>query len=298
MKNKYGLSRTIPSPIKRKVRQNSGFGCIFCGIWIYQYEHFNPDFKDAVIHDPRGICLLCGTDHQMVTSKLITKKQVKDQYHKPKALSKGYANVFLRLDTRFYVSLGRIFFTETGKLLEIEGKPLLSISQPTKKNPLQLNAKFYDDRSRLILEIKNNELRGFTTNWDIEQIGTRTTIRKAKGEIVLQINIIPPDVVEVEKINMSYGKSKIFTDSATGKIFIQSENGAIIDLSKGQIITEGLSIDEKGIRLDKALLIGVQEGLELGKMDFRNFIDNGQIRSEPLSKTKSAGRLDIKEKGV
>jgi len=279
-RNKYGLSRTIPEPVKRKVRQNSGFGCIFCGIWIYQYEHFNPDFKDAATHNPTRICLLCGTDHQIVTSKLITKKQVEDQYKKPIALSRGYANAFLRLNTRFYVALGRIFFTETGELLKVEGKPLLSISQPTKDEPLKLNAKFYDDKSNLILEIKNNELRGFTSSWDIEQTGTRTTIRRNQREIVLQINIIPPDVIEIERINMRYGSSKIFTNSETGRIYIQSKNGAIIDLFKSQIITKGLNIGDEGIQLDGTSMIGVQEGLEFDKMDYRDFIDKKQLHSK------------------
>jgi len=292
--NKYGLPRKISDPIKRRVRQKSGFGCVFCGTWIYQYEHFNPEYKDAKTHDPKGICLLCGTDHQKVTSGRISKTQVADQYQNPVALSKGYANDYLTLRPKFFVAMGRIFFTQTGKLLSVDGIDLLSIAQPTASEPMKLNAKFFDDNGTLILEIKDNEMLGYTTNWDIEQKGTRTIFRRKKGEIVLQINILPPDVIEIERINMSYGSSRIYTDSNNGRIYIQAKNGGVVDLFKGQIVTEGLSIGETGVSFDKAMIIGVQEGFEFGKMDYRAFIDSGRLQSEPHAKRKSGNRKSSK----
>jgi hypothetical protein len=284
--NKYGLSRKIREPIKREVRQRSGFGCVFCGIWIYQYEHFNPEYKDAKTHNADGICLLCGTDHQKVTSGIISKGQVANQYKNPIALSKGYANDYLNLNSKFFVAIGRVLFTETGNLLSVDGVNLLSITQSTASEPMKLNAKFFDDKNNLILEIKNNEMLGYTTNWDIEQKGTHTIFRRKKGEIVLQINIIPPDVIEIERINMMYKSAKIYTDSNNGRIFIQSKNGGLVDLFKGQIITEGLCINESEVSFNKGFFIGVQEGLELGKIDYRAFIDNGEIHSAPTDEKK------------
>ena len=59
MKNKFELSRTIPEPIKRQIRQDSGFGCVICGLGIIQYEHVDPEFHLAKIHDPSKMTLLC-----------------------------------------------------------------------------------------------------------------------------------------------------------------------------------------------------------------------------------------------
>lgn len=58
-KNQYGLSKHRPSSVEEEIRQRCGFGCVICGLCFYDYEHFNPDFKDARIHDPRGMTLLC-----------------------------------------------------------------------------------------------------------------------------------------------------------------------------------------------------------------------------------------------
>lgn len=281
--NKVGLPRKIDDPTRRIIRQKSGFGCIFCGNWIYQYEHIDPEFKTAKKHDPKRICLLCGIHHQKVTSKRINKQQVFEQYKNPITLSRGYVNDYLNLRPKFYVALGRIFFVETAKMLSVDGVDLLTITQPFLDEPMRLNAKFFGTNGELLLEIVENEMIGYTSNWDIEQKGHRTIVRKKKGEIALQINLLPPDVIEIERINMVYGSAEIYTDAKSGRIFIRSKNGATVDLSKAQIIARGLSIVETGIAFDKAMIVGVQKGLELGKMDYRAFIDTGRIQSEPMN---------------
>lgn len=283
--NKYGLHRRIDDAIKRLIRQKSGFGCIFCGSWIYQYAHIEPEFANAKVHDPEKICLLCGTHHQKVTLGRLSKKQVFDQYQHPIALSRGFASDYLDLRSRFYVALGRVFFVETGKLLIIDGVDLLSVSQPTPDEPMKLNAKFFDNQGNLLLSVTDNEMIGYTKNWDIEQKGAQTIIRRKRGDIVLQMNIIPPDVIEIERINMVYGSAEIYTDAKTGRICIRSKNGAVVDLFKGQIITEGLTIMDMGVTFDKANMVGVHEGLEFDKMDYRDFIDNGSVHSEPKKTT-------------
>ena len=50
--NKHGLPRTIPPDVKRAVRRACGFGCVICGLGIVDYEHVDPTFADALVHDP------------------------------------------------------------------------------------------------------------------------------------------------------------------------------------------------------------------------------------------------------
>lgn len=54
-KNKYGLSRNIPNHIKRAVRQKCGFGCVICGLFICDFDHYAPSFSEAKKHNPDGI---------------------------------------------------------------------------------------------------------------------------------------------------------------------------------------------------------------------------------------------------
>src|SRR5215204_3499084 len=74
--NKFGLSRAIPSPTKRAVRQECGFGCVVCGCGIYQYEHIHPPWHAAREHLCPCIALLCGTCHEYVTRKFWPKSKI------------------------------------------------------------------------------------------------------------------------------------------------------------------------------------------------------------------------------
>jgi hypothetical protein len=53
--NKHGLGRPIPPEIKGKIRKECGFGCVKCGYWLCEYDHFAPEFKDAMSHDPNHV---------------------------------------------------------------------------------------------------------------------------------------------------------------------------------------------------------------------------------------------------
>jgi hypothetical protein len=89
--NAHGLSRDIPDPIKREVRQRCGFGCVNCGRAVYQYEHLDPEFVDATLHDPKHIVLLCGWCHDLVTRGLLSKDSVKEKAENPKCKESGFS---------------------------------------------------------------------------------------------------------------------------------------------------------------------------------------------------------------
>lgn len=258
--NKNIHKKNIDNQAKIAARHKCGFGCIFCGKSIYQYEYVEPIYK-AIPHDEEKICLLCPTCYQKVISGKLTKQQILDQYKKPVATTKQFSNEYLKITPKAYAIIGKVFYLSTNQLLKINGINILSISQPTIDEPAKLNAKFYDDNSKLILEIKDNETTGNTTNWDIEQSNTRTIIRRSKGKILLQINLVHPDVFEIEKINMSYDSTKIYTETNKGKIFIRTKNNKIIDLNKEQIVARGLLVTSTEVVLDKPLILSAQEKL-------------------------------------
>src|ERR1017187_3279445 len=57
--NRHGLTRDIPEPVKRDIRQACYNGCVICGKLLCTYEHFDPPFVDATAHNPGGMALLC-----------------------------------------------------------------------------------------------------------------------------------------------------------------------------------------------------------------------------------------------
>ena len=51
-------------------------------------------------------------------------------------------------------------------------------------------------------------------------------------------------------------------------------------------VLNGLNIGEEGIQLDNAFMVGVSEGLEFGKLDYRDFIDKGLLHSESKDRNR------------
>ncbi|WP_198036130.1 hypothetical protein [Salegentibacter sp. T436] len=65
-------SRNIPLPIQREVRQRCGFGCVICGLPLYEYEHME-EWAKVKRHDAEEITLLCDRHHREKTAGLLPK---------------------------------------------------------------------------------------------------------------------------------------------------------------------------------------------------------------------------------
>jgi len=210
--NKNGLNRKIPPETKLLVRQHCGFGCVICGSWICEYEHFDPEFKDASNHDANGIALLCGTHHEAKTKGLITNEQIRSYWNNPYNINHGIRNNEL-----FYSTMPRVFlcgneivdggalyanlkftspFKDMNKSTGVSSLKnelrikIIEIGNPKPNEPIPLLFNFYDSIEHLnpILIIDNNEWHGDVNNFDIESIGKKLVIRKKKGKILIDID--------------------------------------------------------------------------------------------------------------
>lgn len=204
--NKYGLSRNIPNPVKREIRQRCGFGCVICGSAIYQYEHVDPTFEEAQEHDPDKMALLCGTHHDYVTKEIWSKGRIKDALKSPKCLEDGFSFGAFDIGSNSpTVILGTITWKETPVIIEAMGEPLLRVEAPEEAGgPFRLSGRFYDSQEQEIFTMEQNEWFGPVANWDIEIVGQRITIRRAPGEFALQIRTDPPNKLIIERIDMFF----------------------------------------------------------------------------------------------
>lgn len=280
--NKYGLSRNIPSSVKREVRKKSGYGCVICGLGIYTYEHVDPLFSEAKSHDPNKIVLLCGGCHNRITKGIWSKDKVRLTMNNPFSLSKGYTRDYFDISEPFGVNIGRIYFyeNETGELLRINGDTLLSIKIDEEGSP-KLSGKFCSSSGKLLFEIVDNEWQGSLESWDIEAVGKRLIIKEEKRKILLQILANPPHIISIEKINLFYEGYTISTDESTGRITIGSTRGLHIDVSSGVAVTKGpLILDQRGITFDGGSFIALGQE-PMNPLDFEKLLLTGQTVSVP-----------------
>lgn len=254
-KNKFGLVRNIPLPVKREIRKRCGFGCITCGCAIYQYEHVDPVFSEAKEHDSSKMALLCGSCHQKVTSGMWSKDRVKKALENPKCLQTGFSFDTFDLGSEHpTIVLGNSEISNTSTILEIHGEPLIKIEPPEEnEGPFRLSALFYDRSGKEIFRIAQNEWQGPITNWDIEIKGRTITVRDAPREIILVIHAEPPNKLVVEELSMFYKGARITASKGSQTISWCSQDGAFIGVKAPKInMTVGASFPkEGGINLTK-----------------------------------------------
>ncbi len=205
--NQHGLSRDIPDPVKRLIRQACGFGCVICGSGIVEYEHFDPEFVDAKIHDPEGITLLCPQCHAKVTRGIWSKAKVRDANTTPASLKTGFSREFFDLGNGSpTLQVGGVRLSNCPVPIQVGGRPLFSIKEPEEAGaPFRFSGFFTDSSGKVSLTIKDNEWIAATSNWDVEVSGKSIVIREALGEIHLRLIADPPDGLIVDKLDMSLG---------------------------------------------------------------------------------------------
>jgi hypothetical protein len=210
--NAQGLLRPIPAATKRAVRKRCGFGCVICGLGFYDYEHFDPDFKDATSHDPAGITLLCSQCNQKRARGTLSRVRVAKANEAPACLQAGYTREWLDLSAGdIQVELGNVLIRNCpDHLFSIEGKAILSIRRSGDPDePLLLSGSFTDVDGKPTLEIVDNEWTAQTSNWDVEVVGSRITIRRGHGDIVLQVKTEVPHTLKVERLDMRLGNWRL-----------------------------------------------------------------------------------------
>ncbi len=213
-KNKHGLDRYIPGPIAREIRQRCGFGCVVCGSSIYEYEHVDPEFKDAKKHDAACITLLCGSCHSNVTKGIWSKEKIKEHDKKPFCRKQGFSNAWFDYGIEVpTILVGGATIYQPDCVLRIFGQTLLELKGAEEPGaPIQISGVFFDKEGNLIFSIENNCWQGEIENWDIETVGSRITIRRRLRDIALVIRTEPRKALVVEYLDMFYEGVRVFAN--------------------------------------------------------------------------------------
>ena len=243
--NKHGLSRYIPSEVKREVRRRSGFGCVVCGTAFgITYEHIDPPFKNAKQHKPQCMTLLCGSCQIKSTAKLLSKETIKYASAHPKSLQKSFSSDTLDIGrTHPEVVIGTLYAKETTNIIRVFGEPILCIDAPEQDGaPFSLSAVLTDRNENDILIIDENEWQNPTISWDVEVVGQHITIRRALRDILLVLRIDPPYRIVVERLDSYYDGLRLTCREGQPFRAILS-NGAVFETQRATLTNCKTAVD-------------------------------------------------------
>jgi len=217
MPNSLGLSRSIPADVKRAVRQRCYFGCVVCAASIYQYDHLEPEFASAAVHDPKGIILLCPTCHELKKKGLLNLDFLKQKSLQPAARSYGASAISLPYfeDIPLTVFGGGVSFQGVPVPFQIDDVPILSFSAPEPGSSVtRVNAALSDPSGETMLRIVDNEWLVQSGVWDFEWVGSRMSIFDAEKSEALRLVIFAPHQIQIDKLMSKHDKILIKIDGA------------------------------------------------------------------------------------
>jgi hypothetical protein len=203
--DKPATRSNIPLPVQRAVRQRCGFGCVICGLPLYEYEHML-GWANVWRHVADEITLLCDQHHREKTSGLLPIDEMQRANSEPfnmrSGVSKPYdlhysgtaceavigGNSFTISDAGYGTSMAPVV---------IDGTPLLGFVLGDGHLLLHLN--LFDDCNKLVLRIANNQLVYSTSPWDIRLVGRRLAIREAAGQFLIEITFEVPNRIVITR---------------------------------------------------------------------------------------------------
>ncbi len=195
----------IPADIKREVRQRCAFGCVICGLPLYEYEHML-EWAEVRRHVADEITLLCDRHHTEKTKGLLPKEMVAQANDEPYNSRVGVSQNYLLhyAGTNVHLTLGGSVFKYENlpegsgfAPLVVDGLPIVAFD--VQQGKLFLNFIAFDEFNKPIIQIIENELVYDTRQWDIEWVGQTLTIKEGKSEILLQLVFQPPTDITISK---------------------------------------------------------------------------------------------------
>jgi hypothetical protein len=202
--NRHGLPRTIPTSVRRAVRQACGFGCVLCGRLPYKYDHFDPEYVDAKAHDPEGIALLCGNHEQDRTAGRINVETIRRARARP---YRGHArwDLCLGTDPVTMVFGGSTCVTsDRFSAVRINGVDVISLERD--EDEWLVNGAFCDLDGQASIRIHQNEVMVSRGHWDAALEGTALTVHSGKRNVVAEL-IVDAEArrIEVARLQMRLG---------------------------------------------------------------------------------------------
>ena len=179
---------SIPDPIKREMRKRCGFGCVVCGLPLYEYHHII-GFSAVQDHAAENITLLCNRHHAEFTKNLLTVEKVREKNEAPFNIineqSSPYLLHYRENSCDFVVGTNIMKSIECLDAIRIDDDTILGFRR--ENGTILTTFACYDETDQKILQISDNELRYSTGLWDVEFIGKRLTIRRGSRDIIASI---------------------------------------------------------------------------------------------------------------
>lgn len=222
----------IPADMKRQVRRECFFGCVICGMPIFQYDHMTP-YADVGEHTADNLALLCVNHHDDKTHGRLSEALVREGRSNPYNKTHSHATgVSYRKDRSLDLVIG-------GNKVDIvpeniDGETLIVLINNEDffhvdydEEWLSFSLCLTDENGKELLQVYEGEMRVLLGRWDVTFVGSTVKMwernRKILFEVKLGSNSI--DIIKATFANTQGDKVIVNPDG----IIISSEGKAVMN---------------------------------------------------------------------
>ncbi len=246
----------IPESVKREVRQRCGFGCVICGLPLYEYDHLL-GWAQVHRHVAEEITLLCDQHHREKTNGLLPEMQVvaasANPCNKRKGTSAPYAFHYAGAECSMKIGTSIVLARDGGHGLfmcgvSVDGQPLVAFRGEDQH--LLLSILVLDRDNEPLMAVQDNEMMYSTSTWDVSLMGRNLIVREAAGEVALDVSFDVPHGVDIRRAHLRANGVDI--EVSAGAVRINSEEYGITasnSLYVGGDVVSGISIGGRSPRL-------------------------------------------------
>ena len=197
------------------MRQRCDFGCVVCGLPLYQYDHIEA-YSKVRKHEASNITLLCAKHHDLKTRGQLPAKVVQQRNANPFNRGGGKTaghDLFYEQNFAAVVAGGNRVqaFGHSADAIKIDGHTLVGFELV--EDVLMLNMDLRDGHGGTLLKIFRNEMVHATHHWDYAFVGQRLSIWHAERDIALTILFdAEKGEVVIEKGLVSHNGVEIWID--------------------------------------------------------------------------------------
>jgi hypothetical protein len=191
----------IPDPMKREVRQRCGFGCVICGLPLWNYHHMTP-YAVVKDHAADNLTLLCPNHHAEVDHAL-SERQIREFNADPVNVRTGVTSPRrLRFESagpaRIVIGSNTFLWNAPEMYpIVVDNDPVIGFHR--EDDELMLTLVLRDEFNLPVAVADRGEIIFSTDAWDIDRVGNRVTIRSAPRQVFVAILFDPKGVVTIER---------------------------------------------------------------------------------------------------
>ena len=185
----------IPAHIRRKVRQDCGFGCVICGMPFHEIDHI-VEWSKVREHKADNLVCLCPTHHGLKSwmSKEMLLDCKANAFNKSRSTTTAFPLYIFGDTIDIYPGNNHYnkVFTEENPVnypIVVDNHALISIKKEQKI--LLLSFLVHDENDKLILQIVDNEIVFSTGVWDAVREGTAFRLFNVESNKMIEFDYSP-----------------------------------------------------------------------------------------------------------